>query len=90
MPTEIQEPVGTDPVTDIDDEFDTVNQEIEMCVESGGYWNECGSACAGEVVDFCIEVCVAQCECGFNDYVCPEGYECYQEPGAERGVCRVV
>ncbi len=59
----------------------------EECSLNGGFWNECGSACAGKVTQFCTMQCVAQCECGFEDYKCPREYLCRQEKGAERGVC---
>ncbi|MBU0613656.1 hypothetical protein KJ766_00005, partial [Patescibacteria group bacterium] len=35
----------------------------ETCKASGGIWNECGSACRGDQVDACMEVCVEYCEC---------------------------
>lgn len=60
----------------------------ELCREGSGFWNECGSACAGKNVDFCTEQCVQQCECGFENYKCPEEYECIQEEGTHRGVCK--
>jgi|GEM_PF-7130581 hypothetical protein len=59
----------------------------ELCASGGGFWNECGSACAGRVVEMCTMQCVQQCECGFEDYKCPSGYACSQESGAARGVC---
>ncbi len=59
----------------------------EECSLNDGFWNECGSTCAGSVVEFCTMQCVAQCECGFEEYKCPKEYLCRQEKGAERGVC---
>jgi|GEM_PF-4070062 len=35
--------------------------QINACKDAGGYWNECGSAC-DEGSDFCVQVCVPQCE----------------------------
>jgi hypothetical protein len=52
-----------------------MNQEI--CKKAGGNWNECSSACLGTGADVCMQVCVAQCECGgIAGFRCPAGYDC--------------
>lgn len=57
-----------EPITDISE---------QQCRDAGGNWNECSSPCLGEESDACIQVCVAQCECGgIAGFNCPEGYEC--------------
>ena len=48
-----------------------------QCTNVNGYWNDCGSACAGTDAEFCIQVCSAQCECGgIAGYKCPERFKC--------------
>ncbi|MBU1126520.1 MAG: hypothetical protein ABH826_02120 [Patescibacteria group bacterium] len=44
------------------------------CVEAGGSWNACGSACRGSA-EPCIQVCVAECQCATNEQ-CPNGFVC--------------
>ncbi len=49
----------------------------ELCNSGGGNWNDCSSPCIGTDAEMCIEVCVAQCECGgIAGFNCPEGYKC--------------
>ena len=49
----------------------------QQCTEAGGYWNECGSPCAGTDAEICIQMCQVQCECGgIAGFNCPEGYKC--------------
>jgi hypothetical protein len=47
----------------------------QTCTDSGGHWNDCGSACRNEPGEPCIQVCVAYCECQATDQ-CPFGYVC--------------
>jgi hypothetical protein len=49
----------------------------EMCSSAGGVWNSCGSACRGEEMDTCVQVCVEMCECTSNE-TCPLGFACIQ------------
>ena len=61
-----------------------------QCEEANGYWNECGSPCAGTDAEVCIQVCQAQCECGgIAGFSCPEGYKCplTGKIADEMGVC---
>jgi len=61
-----------------------------QCEEADGYWNECGSPCAGTDSDFCIEVCQVQCECGgFAGFACPKDFKCRLSGNIadEMGVC---
>lgn len=37
------------------------SEQISACESAGGTWNECGSAC-DEGDEFCVQVCVPQCE----------------------------
>ncbi|MFH1632073.1 MAG: hypothetical protein ABIA47_03630 [bacterium] len=54
-------PVGLDEIT---------------CGDSGGAWNDCGSACRMEDPGTpCIDVCVEYCECTHSDE-CPYGHQC--------------
>jgi len=49
----------------------------ELCESSKGNWNECSSPCLGTDAEACIQVCVAQCECGgIAEFNCPFGYKC--------------
>lgn len=49
----------------------------ELCKAARGHWNDCSSPCIGTDAEYCIEVCVAQCECsGIAGFGCPEGYKC--------------
>jgi len=62
----------------------------QQCNGSGGYWNECGSPCAGTDAEMCIQVCQVQCECGgIAGFSCPKGYKCRLtgKIADERGVC---
>lgn len=62
----------------------------ELCEQTGGNWNECGSPCAGTDAEICIQVCQAQCECGgIAGFSCPEGYVCRLsgKVADEVGVC---
>lgn len=66
----------------------TITQE--QCSEANGYWNECGSPCAGTDAEMCIQVCSQQCECGgIAGFGCPEGYKCRLtgKIADEMGVC---
>jgi putative hemolysin len=70
---------------------ETEEMSRELCEENGGHWNECGSPCVGQPPDTpCIEVCVAQCECGgIDNLTCPSGYDCIlpAEITGELGIC---
>ena len=49
----------------------------ELCESAKGNWNECSSPCLGTGPDTCIQVCVAQCECGgIAGFECPDEYNC--------------
>lgn len=55
----------------------------EMCVESGGNWNDCANRCAidnqGKTGVACANECEALCECGGVDYwTCPEWFICHK------------
>jgi len=62
----------------------------ELCEDSDGTWNECGSLCTGEPPGtMCAQVCVPLCECK-SSFQCPPSYYCKTSgmvPG-ETGVCR--
>ena len=61
--------------TDEDIGFSGITKQ--QCTDANGYWNECGSPCAGTGADFCIEICQVQCECGgIAGFQCPEGFKC--------------
>ncbi|MBI4592548.1 hypothetical protein HY733_03830 [Candidatus Uhrbacteria bacterium] len=45
------------------------------CLDSGGTWNPCGSACRTDPDAICIELCVEYCECERSDQ-CPSGFVC--------------
>jgi hypothetical protein len=62
----------------------------QQCNEANGYWNECGSPCAGTGAEMCIQVCEVQCQCGgIAGFGCPEGYKCRLSGkiADEMGVC---
>ena len=62
----------------------------ELCESAKGNWNECSSPCLGNGSDVCIQVCVAQCECGgIVGFNCPSGYNCRLSGkiADELGVC---
>lgn len=49
----------------------------QQCKDANGYWNECGSPCAGTGAEMCIQVCEVQCQCGgIAGFNCPEKYKC--------------
>ncbi len=54
---------------------DTSYLNEQTCTDSGGRWNDCGSACRNEPGQPCIQVCVAMCECQ-SVAQCPYGYAC--------------
>lgn len=56
-------------------EVDNAYLNEQTCTASGGNWNDCGSACRGQDVAVCVQVCVAMCECQ-NDNQCPYGFSC--------------
>jgi hypothetical protein len=64
---------------EIIEEEQTQGEKAELtqatCESAGGTWDACGSACRGEDVDVCIELCVTYCECETSDQ-CPSGYVC--------------
>lgn len=70
----------------------TFSREItkELCEDSDGVWNECGSMCTGEPPGtMCADLCVPVCECK-SSFQCPPGYYCRTSgmvPG-ETGACR--
>lgn len=45
------------------------------CKQSGGTWNDCGSACRETPGETCIQVCVPLCECRASDE-CPSEFVC--------------
>ncbi|TAL50266.1 hypothetical protein EPN81_03185 [Patescibacteria group bacterium] len=53
---------------------DTPLTEVS-CLDAGGTWNPCGSACRTNPEAICIELCVEYCECQGNNQ-CPSGYTC--------------
>ncbi|HLD60009.1 MAG TPA: hypothetical protein VI912_03380 [Candidatus Bilamarchaeaceae archaeon] len=73
----------------------TIQMTQDLCEQSGGRWNECGSACAGEPPGtVCIQSCVEVCECEDSSQ-CPEGFECKKSPPIEgrvynAGVCKLL
>lgn len=61
----------------IDEDIGFAGITKQQCNEANGYWNECGSPCAGTGAEFCIEICQVQCECsGIAGFGCPEGFKC--------------
>jgi len=77
--------------------YDSDSQMSEqLCKSSGGYWNECASACRGALDGtICTLQCVLQCECGgIAGFRCPSGYICtdYLPIGASdaMGVCKKI
>jgi len=75
---------------EIDEEVGFAGITKQQCQEANGYWNECGSPCAGTGADFCIQVCQVQCECsGIAGFGCPEGFKCRLtgKIADEMGVC---
>jgi len=72
-------------VVEQNDQKDSENKETvgfagiteQQCKEANGYWNECGSPCAGTEAEMCIQMCQVQCECGgIAGFSCPQGYKC--------------
>ena len=79
-----------DPQTPTEEEAGFSGITKQQCTEANGYWNECGSPCAGTDAEVCIQVCRAQCECGgIAGFSCPEGYKCRLtgKIADEMGVC---
>jgi len=83
--------------TENEEETDPVDEETgfggitkQQCEQVDGYWNECGSPCAGTDAEICIQVCQVQCECGgIAGFGCPQGYKCRLtgKIADEMGVC---
>ena len=74
----------------IDEDIGFAGITKQQCNEANGYWNECGSPCAGTGAEFCIEICQVQCECsGIAGFGCPEGFKCRLTGtiADEMGVC---
>jgi len=63
----------------------------ELCLDSDGVWNECGSPCTGEPSgDACIAAGCAQiCEC-YQNFQCPPGYYCKTWKMGEKGMCSPI
>jgi hypothetical protein len=63
----------------------------ELCEDSDGVWNECGSPCTGEPSgDACIAAgCAHVCECR-EEWECPPGFYCMTSGAAanETGACK--
>ncbi|MBI2473016.1 hypothetical protein HYV70_00465 [Candidatus Uhrbacteria bacterium] len=66
-----QESVRTPPV----DQSTSTELTPSSCEDSGGRWNECGSACRTQPGVPCIELCVPYCECQASNE-CPTGFSC--------------
>jgi len=76
--------------SETDDEVGFSGISKEQCQEANGFWNECGSPCAGTDADFCIELCQIQCECsGIAGFTCPKDFKCRLSGkfADEMGVC---
>ncbi len=77
-------------------EDEDVYMSEQLCKSSGGYWNECASACRGAPEGtICTLQCILQCECGgIAGFRCPSGYICtdYLPQGASdaMGVCKKI
>ena len=87
-PNDPNNDVVSDP--DSDDYVGFAGITEKQCTDANGYWNTCGSPCAGTNADFCIEICQVQCECsGIAGFGCPEGFKCRLSGGIadELGVC---
>jgi len=90
QPSEDTVSVDKDDVEPTDDTLGFGSISKGQCEQADGYWNECGSPCAGTGADFCIEMCQVQCECsGIAGFGCPEGYKCRLSGkiADEMGVC---
>ncbi len=64
----------------------------ELCEDSDGTWNECGSLCTGEPpVAMCADACVPLCECQ-SDFSCPPEFYCRTSgvTANETGVCAPI
>ena len=62
----------------------------ELCEDSDGVWNECGSLCTGEPAGtICADLCVPLCECK-SDFQCPPAFYCMVSGAVanETGACR--
>ena len=91
------EPGLNDPVSEDKDDVEPVDDTAsfrsitkQQCVEANGYWNECGSPCAGTGAELCIQVCQVQCECGgIAGFSCPKDFKCRLSGkiADEMGVC---
>ena len=71
------QPVEQD-MNQVEDVVGDIDRDVlseDLCTESGGEWNACGSACRTHPGDVCIELCVEYCECE-EDAQCPLGYTC--------------
>jgi len=63
----------------------------ELCEDSDGVWNECGSMCTGEAPGtVCADVCGPSCECK-SDFECPPAFYCMTSGAVanETGACRL-
>ncbi|HAU66257.1 MAG: hypothetical protein UT30_C0003G0016 [Candidatus Uhrbacteria bacterium GW2011_GWF2_39_13] len=76
-----QEPVRIPPA----DELTPAELSQSSCENSGGRWNECGSACRTQPEAPCIELCVPYCECQTSQE-CPSGFSC-GDVIQEVGIC---
>ena len=78
-------------ITDPEEEInESAGIDKELCISSGGNWNECSSPCLGTDSEVCIDVCVVQCECGgIAGFNCPKDYKCRLagKIADELGVC---
>jgi|SRR3989338_2352230 len=64
-----------------------------ICLEYGGFWNECVSACRGDkAADYCISVCETVCMCGTQEeFTCPPGYRCKEyDASTQEGECVAI
>ena len=64
----------------------------DLCEDSDGVWNECGSLCTGEPPGtMCADVCVPMCECR-SDFSCPPEFYCRASGIMENetGVCAPI
>lgn len=68
----VQESVRTPPADEL---IPAAELSQSSCENSGGRWNECGSACRTQPEATCIELCVPYCECQTSNE-CPTGFSC--------------
>ncbi len=62
----------------------------ELCEDSEGVWNECGSLCTGQPPGtVCADMCVPVCECK-QEWQCPAGFYCKTSGATENetGACK--